>query len=417
MMLKHTIRSFRRRITSNSIASKQVPREKLECVVIGAGIVGIAVARELALRGKEVLVLDSASTFGTSISSRNSQVIHAGIYYPPNSFKSLFCVKGRDLLYKYCSQHGIPHKQTGKLIVATSAYEIPKLYYLKDLAAQNGVHGLRMLEGFEAMKMEPRLQCVKALFSPVSGIVDAHSLMLSLLGEAENYKTTLSYNSTVTGGHLEGNHLHLHVIGRNHLENWDGKSVLHPELILIPELVINSAGLSALQLARKFDGLPSTMIPPAHFARGCYFTLSNTRIPPFQHLIYPIPEDGGLGVHVTLDLDGQVKFGPDVEWIHGIEDISSFLDRYDYTVSAHRVERFYPEIRKYYPNLKTGTLEIGYAGIRPKVSGPGQAPMDFVIQGEDIHGVPGLINLFGIESPGLTSSMAIAEYIASRFLK
>ncbi|XP_048226118.1 L-2-hydroxyglutarate dehydrogenase, mitochondrial isoform X2 [Ricinus communis] len=379
MMLKHTIRSFRRRITSNSIASKQVPREKLECVVIGAGIVGIAVARELALRGKEVLVLDSASTFGTSISSRNSQVIHAGIYYPPNSFKSLFCVKGRDLLYKYCSQHGIPHKQTGKLIVATSAYEIPKLYYLKDLAAQNGVHGLRMLEGFEAMKMEPRLQCVKALFSPVSGIVDAHSLMLSLLGEAENYKTTLSYNSTVTGGHLEG--------------------------------------LSALQLARKFDGLPSTMIPPAHFARGCYFTLSNTRIPPFQHLIYPIPEDGGLGVHVTLDLDGQVKFGPDVEWIHGIEDISSFLDRYDYTVSAHRVERFYPEIRKYYPNLKTGTLEIGYAGIRPKVSGPGQAPMDFVIQGEDIHGVPGLINLFGIESPGLTSSMAIAEYIASRFLK
>ncbi|KDP34649.1 hypothetical protein JCGZ_11962 [Jatropha curcas] len=418
-MLKHTTGNLKRRLStisnSNTLRLKalQVPKEKVECVVIGAGVVGVAVARELSLKGKEVLVLDSAPTFGTSTSSRNSQVIHAGIYYPPNSLKALFCVRGRNLLYSYCSKHGIPHKQTGKLIVATRSSEIPNLYHLMNRAAQNGVDGLRMLEGFEAMKMEPQLQCLKALFSPVSGIIDVHSLMLSLMGEAESHRTTFCYNSTVIAGHLEGNHLHLHVMGSNRLENWDEKFEVHPELILIPKLVVNSAGLSALPLARRFNGLPSNIIPPAYYARGCYFTLSNTSIPPFRHLIYPIPEDGGLGVHVTLDLDGQVKFGPDVDWIDGVDDISSFLDKYDYSVSANRSEIFYPEIRKYYPNLKDGSLELGYAGIRPKISGPGQSPVDFVIQGEEAHGVPGLVNLFGIESPGLTSSMAIAEYVAN----
>ncbi|KAG8645522.1 L-2-hydroxyglutarate dehydrogenase, mitochondrial [Manihot esculenta] len=414
-MLKHTIRSFKRRISS--ISTSSTPREKVDCVVIGAGVVGIAVARELALKGREVFVVDSASTFGAGTSSRNSQVIHAGIYYLPNSLKALFCVRGRNLLYSYCSEHGIPHKQTGKLIVATSPAEIPNLYQLMNRAAQNGVDDLRMLEGFEAMKMEPQLQCLKALFSPVSGIIDVHSLLLSLMGEAESHGATFSYNSTVNSGHLEGNHLQLHIVGSNHLQSWDGQSPLHPELILIPKLVVNSAGLSAVPLARRFNGLNSGMIPPAHYARGCYFTLTNTRVPPFQHLIYPIPEDGGLGVHVTLDLDGQVKFGPDVEWIHGVDDISSFLDKYDYSVSASHAERFYPEIRKYYPSMKDGSLEPGYAGIRPKISGPGRSHIDFLIQGEDSHGVPGLVNLFGIESPGLTSSMAIAEYIAARFLK
>ncbi|KAJ6747700.1 L-2-HYDROXYGLUTARATE DEHYDROGENASE MITOCHONDRIAL [Salix koriyanagi] len=363
------------------------------------------------------MVLDSASTFGTGTSSRNSEVIHAGIYYPPGSLKALFCVRGRELLYKYCYEHGVPCKQTGKLIVATGPLEFSKLNELMNRGTQNGVDSLKMLEGFEAMKMEPELQCKKALLSPVSGIVDSHSLMLSLVGEAENNGTTFSYNSTVIGGHLEGNCLHLHIVESKDLENWNGDYPLQPELVLVPNLVVNSAGLSSLALAKRFHGLDSCIIPPGFFARGCYFTLSSTKVPPFEHLIYPIPEDGGLGVHVTLDLDGQLKFGPDVEWIDSIDDVSSFLNKYDYSVSASRAERFYPEIRKYYPNLKDGSLQPSYSGIRPKISGPRQSPIDFVIQGEDIHGVPGLVNLFGIESPGLTSSMAIAEHIASRFLK
>ncbi|XP_062166027.1 L-2-hydroxyglutarate dehydrogenase, mitochondrial isoform X2 [Alnus glutinosa] len=311
--------------------------ERAECVVIGAGVVGLAVARELTLRGREVLVLDSAPTFGTGTSSRNSEVIHAGIYYHPHSLKAILCVRGREMLYKYCSEHDIPHKQIGKLIVATGTSEIPKLNDLMNHGIRNGVDGLRMIEGSEAKRMEPELQCVKALLSPVSGVVDTHSLMLSLVGEAENYRTTFSYNTTVIGAHIEGNNFCLHVSETKHLENWNGRSLLHPELILIPDLVVNSTGLSAPALAKRFDGLHSGVIPSAYYARGCYFTLSNTRIPPFNHLIYPIPEDGGLGVHVTLDLDGQVKFGPDVEWIEGIDDISGFLNRYSFYIPLFRV--------------------------------------------------------------------------------
>ncbi|KAJ6921517.1 L-2-hydroxyglutarate dehydrogenase [Populus alba x Populus x berolinensis] len=264
--LKQTLQSLKRTATiskaqaiknlSTQIKKEDVPTEKLDCVVIGAGVVGIAIARELASIGREVLVLDSASTFGTGTSSRNSEVIHAGIYYPPDSLK------------------------VGKLIVATGPLEISKLNELMNRGTQNGVDNLKMLEGFEAMKMEPELQCKKALLSPVSGI-----------GEAENNGTTFSYNSTVIGGHLEGNCLHLYIVESKDLENWNGDYPLHPELVLVPKLVVNSAGL-------RF------------FARGCYFTLSSTKVPLFEHLIYPIPEDGGLGVHVTLDLDGQLKFGP-----------------------------------------------------------------------------------------------------------
>ncbi|KAK6124873.1 hypothetical protein DH2020_041384 [Rehmannia glutinosa] len=320
---------------------KSVPIETVDAVVIGAGVVGIAVARELAVKlGREVLVIESGPTFGTGSSSRNSEVIHAGIYYPRNSLKALFCVRGRHLLYKYCKEHDIPHKQIGKLI-----------------------------------------------------------------GEAENHGAVFSYSTTVIGGKYEENRLQLYVSESKTLKNWDGKSPPKPDLILSPRIVVNSAGLGALALSRRFHGLDDGIIPRPYFARGCYFTLSNVKSPPFRHLIYPVPEDGGLGVHVTLDLNGQVRFGPDVEWIDGVDDISSFLNLFDYSVAGDRANRFYPEIRKYYPCLKDGALEPGYAGIRPKLSG--------AMQGEDIHGIQGLINLFGIESPGLTSSMAIAEHVAA----
>ncbi|KAG5583524.1 hypothetical protein H5410_054151 [Solanum commersonii] len=428
---------------SASSILESVPREKVDCLVIGAGIVGIAVAKELSVNhGRQVLVVDSAPIFGTGTSSRNSEVIHAGIYYPTNSLKrrvfqrqsedelkclvtsaclhcaskASFCVRGKELLYKYCKDHEIPHKQIGKLIVAAGLSEVPRLSTLMTRGIQNGVVGLRMMEGYEATTLEPELQCVKALWSPSSGIVDSHSLMLSLVGEAESHGTTFSYNTAVIGGHIEGNQIQIHVSGSNAIANWNGSSELDSELILIPKLIVNSAGLSAPAIAKRMKGLPDGIIPASHYARGCYFTLSNTKCP-FKHLIYPIPEVGGLGVHVTLDLNGQVKFGPDVEWIKGINDISSFLNMFDYSVREDRANQFYPAIRKYYPGLKDGSLEPGYAGIRPKLSGPGEGPTDFVVQGEDVHGICGLVNLFGIESPGLTSSMAIAEHVAAKLLK
>ncbi|XP_020580380.1 L-2-hydroxyglutarate dehydrogenase, mitochondrial isoform X1 [Phalaenopsis equestris] len=393
-----------------------VPTEPADAVVIGAGVVGLAVARELALKGRDVLVVEAASTFGSGTSSRNSEVIHAGIYYPLQSLKAVLCVKGKELLYKYCSDRGIPHKQLGKLIVATRASEISKLEQILKSGTENGIEDLRMMEGSLAMEMEPELHCIKALLSPSSGIVDSHTFMLSLVGEAENLGTAFSYNSVVIGGQVEGNSLHLQISESKDLKNHAGESALQPQLLIIPKLVINSAGLSAIHLAKRFQGLEHRFIPESYFARGCYFTLSNSKSP-FSHLIYPIPEDGGLGVHVTLDLNGQVKFGPDVEWIDDVDDISSYLNRFDYSVNSDRSSRFYSEIRKYFPNLRDGSLEPGYSGIRPKLSGQGQLPSDFVIQGENIHGIPGLVNLFGIESPGLTSSLAIAEYIVSNFYK
>lgn len=390
-----------------------VPLETADAVVIGAGVVGLAVAREFALKGRDVLVVEAASTFGTGTSSRNSEVIHAGIYYPPQSLKAELCVRGRELLYKFCSDRGIPHKQLGKLIVATRASEISKLEQILNRGMENGVEDLRMMEGSLAMEMEPELYCVKALLSPSSGIVDSHAFMLSLVGEAENLGATISYNAVVIGGQVKDNSLHLQISESKDLENCSNKSTFQPQLVIIPKIVINSAGLSAIHLAKRIEGLKHRFIPASYFARGCYFTLSNTKSP-FSHLIYPIPEDGGLGVHVTLDLNGQVKFGPDVEWIDDVDDISSFLNRFDYSVNSNRSSRFYPEIRKYFPNLRDGSLEPGYSGIRPKLSGKGHLPSDFIIQGENIHGIPGLINLFGIESPGLTSSLAIAEYIVSK---
>ncbi|CAM8940672.1 unnamed protein product [Rhodiola kirilowii] len=396
----------------------RAPAERVDCVVIGAGVVGIAVARELASKLKrEIIVIDSSPTFGTATSSRNSEVIHAGIYYPQNSLKATLCVRGRELMYKYCEEHAVPHKRIGKLIVASKASDVPKLMDLMERGRRNGVEDLRMLEAVEAMWLEPELLCAKALLSPVSGIVDSHSLMLSLVGDAERNGATFAYNTVVTSGRVEGEKVHINVSSSKAVESWDGESPLCPDLILVPNLIVNSAGLSAPVVAKRLKGLTKETFPCHYYARGCYFTLSNTKSPPFSHLIYPIPEDGGLGVHVTLDMNGHVKFGPDVEWIDPVDDVSSFLNRFDYSVRADRAEKFYPEVRKYYPNLMDGSLEPGYSGIRPKLSGPNKTPTDFLIQGGDVHGVPGLLNLFGIESPGLTSSLAIAEYIAARLAK
>ncbi|CAH2063930.1 unnamed protein product [Thlaspi arvense] len=391
-----------------SSGAETIAKERVDTVVIGAGVVGLAVARELSIRGREVLILDAASSFGTVTSSRNSEVVHAGIYYPPNSLKAKLCVRGRELLYRYCSEHEIPHRKIGKLIVATGSSEIPKLDLLMHLGTQNRVSGLRMMEGFEAMRMEPHLRCVKALLSPESGILDTHSFMLSLVGQAENSHATFSYNTVVLSGRVEEEKMRLFVAEI-------GSFVA--QLELIPNLVVNSAGLAAQALAKSFHGLDRRFIPSSHYARGCYFTLSGIKSPPFNSLVYPIPEEGGLGVHVTVDLNGLVKFGPDVEWIECKDERSSFLNKFDYRVNPQRAEKFYPEIRKYYPDLKDGSLEPGYSGIRPKLSGPKQPPADFIIQGEETHGVPGLVNLFGIESPGLTSSLAIAEHIANKFLR
>lgn len=420
MKLKKLVRNLvqipsMRRICSLA-AGEGVQKEKTDCVVIGAGVVGIAVARELSLNhGRNVLVIESASTFGTGSSSRNSEVIHGGIYYPPNSLKARFCVRGRRLLYEYCKEHGIPHKQIGKLIVACGHEEVPKLNYLLNRGIENGVEGLKMMEGSEAMSMEPELQCLGALWSPTSGIIDSHSLMLSLMGEAETHGTTFSYNSTVTGAHLEENQINLYISDTKSVKNFDFSSQGYPDITLLPKLVVNAAGLTSTALARRFNGINLGVIPPSYYARGCYFSLSNITVSPFKHLIYPVPEDGGLGVHVTLDLDGNVKFGPDVEWLSDIDDVSSLQNKFDYTVCADRAEKFYPAIRRYYPSLKDTSLQPGYAGIRPKLSGPRDGFYDFMIQGEEFHGIPGLVNLFGIESPGLTSSMAIAEYVATKF--
>jgi L-2-hydroxyglutarate oxidase LhgO len=362
------------------------PFESVDCVVIGAGVVGLAVARALALAGREVIVVEAAEGIGTETSSRNSEVIHAGIYYPKGSLMAETCVAGRRMLYAYCAEHGVPHLNCGKLIVATNQQENDLLASIKGRAEANGVEGMRFLSGAEAMAMEPNLQATSALFSPATGIVDSHSYMLALQGDAESHGAMLAFHSPVERARVTEDGIELEVGGTEPMK-------------LRCRLVINSAGLHAPTLARKFEGLPSDRIPTAYYAKGNYFTLAGRS--PFSRLIYPVPVPGGLGVHITVDLGGQAKFGPDVEWIPGIE----------YSVDPHRADKFYAAVRKYWPALKDGALQPGYAGIRPKIVPPGAPAQDFTIQGPAEHGVAGLINLFGIESPGLTASLALAEKV------
>ena len=359
--------------------------DQVECVVIGAGVVGLAVGRALALGGHEVMVLEAASGIGTGTSSRNSEVIHAGIYYPKDSQKAKLCVRGNRLLYDYCADRGIGHRRCGKMLVATAPEQVAQLQGIKARAELNGVTDLQLLSAEQACAMESELRCSAAIFSPSTGIVDSHALMLSLQGDIENAGGMVVLNSKLERADCTPTGVCLTAT--------DGTQ-------LLAKRVVNAAGLQAPALAAQFAGLAPQHVPRAWFAKGNYFTLAGRA--PFSHLIYPVPQTGGLGVHLTLDLGGQAKFGPDVQWVDSPDDLS---------VDPARGDAFYAAVRKYWPALEDGALIAGYAGIRPKICGPGEADHDFLIQGPSEHGVAGLTNLFGIESPGLTSALAIGEYL------
>ncbi|CAK0783296.1 hypothetical protein CVIRNUC_006495 [Coccomyxa viridis] len=360
-----------------------------DAVVVGAGIVGLAIGRALALTGRKVIVLEAADAIGTFTSSRNSEVVHSGIYYAPGSLKAKLSVDGNlNRLEPYCREHGVPFRRLGKLLVATDESQIGKLRELQENGRKNGVH-LEWLEREEALKIEPHLHCVAALWSPNTAIVDSHRLMSEFQGDIESRGGSVALNSSAVSGGVSGGRLSLDVRDSSTGE------VTH----LAPSILVNTAGLQAQEVAGMLRGLPAEQVPKRYLARGCYFSLSGK--PPFKHLIYPMPEEGGLGAHLTLDLAGQAKFGPDVEWVDSI----------DYTVDPGRAEGFYHTIRRYWPSLPDGALQPSYSGIRPKVSGPGDPNADFRIEGPKQHGIKGLVNLFGIESPGLTASMSIGDYV------
>jgi L-2-hydroxyglutarate oxidase LhgO len=369
--------------------------DHVDCIVAGAGVIGLAIARGMARRGMDTLILEAENAIGTGTSSRNSEVIHAGIYYPAGSLKARFCVAGREKLYRYCEERAVPHARRGKLIVATDAEQEPVLASIRANASACGAGDLTPLTATEARGLEPRLRCTAALLSPATGIIDSHALMLALLGDAEEHGAALSLNTRIVAGRIErveGSRIVLDTVDSTSSERFE----------IATTRFVNAAGLGATALAGSLDGLDPQFVPKLRYAKGNYFSVAGRA--PFSRLVYPVPEPGGLGVHLTLDLYGVARFGPDVEW----------TDQLDYRVDPARGERFYNEIRKYWPDLADGGLQPAYSGIRPKLSGPGEANADFVIQDAAVHGVEGLVNLFGIESPGLTSSLAIADHVAQR---
>ena len=365
-----------------------MPLETVDCIVIGAGVVGLAAARALAQAGREVIILEAADLIGSETSSRNSEVIHAGIYYPQGSLKAQLCVAGKHALYDYCASHGVEHRRCGKLIVATDENQLDTLRSIEQKAINNGVTDLQWQDVGQVAELEPAVRCVAALLSPSTGIIDSHGLMLAYLGDAEDAGAMLALNSPVEGGEITPEGIVLEVGGAEPMS-------------LLARCVINSAGLYAGKLAHSLRGLLAETIPPHYYAKGNYYSLSGRS--PFSRLIYPVPEQAGLGVHVSVDLGGQARFGPDVEWI----------DTINYDVDPRRADVFYAAVRKYWPDLPDGALTPGYAGIRPKLQAPGEPAADFVIQGPEVHGVPNLVNLYGIESPGLTASLAIAERVCA----
>ena len=360
--------------------------EKLDAVVVGGGVVGLAVARALAQSGREVVILEAEDAIGTHTSSRNSEVIHAGIYYPKGSLKARTCVAGKELLYEYCVSHGVPHRRSGKLIVATNEEQLGELENIQKKAHANGVTDVVWMTRAQVVALEPEISCVAGLYSPSTGIIDSHSLMLAYLGDAEERGAMLALKAHLLGAQVT-----------------PGGFVVHSDQMDVAcNILVNSAGLRAPSVAKSIEGYDTRLAPGEYYAKGNYYSL--TRKAPFSRLVYPVPEPGGLGVHVTLDLAGQARFGPDVEWVEKI----------DYHVDPKRSERFYAAIRRYWPGLPDGALSPGYAGIRPKTAGPKAPAPDFEIQGPEVHRIPGLVHLFGIESPGLTASLALAAEVSRR---
>lgn len=373
--------------------------ESVDCAVIGAGAVGLAVARRLAMAGREVVVLEAEGIVGSHTSSRNSEVIHAGIYYPEGSLKARVCVEGRRALYAYCEEHGVPHANVGKLIVATEESETPRLRALMAKAAANGVDDLRYLGRGAVERLEPSVRAVAGLLSPSTGIVDSHRLMLAFEGDAEDAGAAIAFHSPVVRGEAGGAAAGTGAGG-------GGRIVLHvggeAPLDLACRTAVNCAGLFAQDVARSIAGVPAHTVPPCHYAKGNYYSMTGPQ--PFSHLVYPMPGESVLGVHATIDLAGRCRFGPDIEWLEAI----------DYSVDPARAERFYAAVRTYYPELRDGSLQPDYCGIRPKLHGPGEPQPDFMVQGPEAHGVAGLVNLYGIESPGLTASLALADEVVRR---
>lgn len=361
----------------------------IDVIVVGAGVIGLATARELAMTGLSVIVLENADAIGTGTSSRNSEVIHAGLYYPKRSLKAKFCVEGRRRLYDYCESHGVAHRRCGKLIVATSDDEVAVLEGLKAKGEANGCDDLTMISGEEARLLEPALSCVAALVSPSTGIIDSHGYMLALRGDAEDHGAAIALLSPFERAKVHGSGFTVFVGGAEPMS-------------LTCRMLVNASGLYASTIARRIEGLAPQHVPDTRYAKGNYFMLAGRA--PFGRLIYPAPHTHGLGVHLTLDMGGQARFGPDVEWVETI----------DYGVDPRRFEGFVEAVRRYWPAMPDDALVPGYSGIRPKIGHPAAPAADFRIDGPEAHGVPGLVNLFGIESPGLTSSLAIATEVRSR---
>jgi L-2-hydroxyglutarate oxidase LhgO len=366
--------------------------DQVDAIVIGAGVVGLAVARALAQRGRETIVAEAQPAIGQGVSSRNSEVIHAGLYYPTGSLKARLCVRGKQLLYALCASHGVNHRNCGKLVVANSEREAAALRELQDRAVANGVP-VQWLEARQAQALEPGLRCVAALLSPTTGIVDSHGLMLALQGDLEGAGGIVALASPAESAVL-GQEGQPHVIRMA-----DGSEVA-------ASILVNSASLHACALARRFEGIDQQFVPREYFAKGNYYALAGKA--PFSRLIYPAPADAWLGVHLTLDLGGQAKFGPDLEWLDARRP-----DDIDYTVDPRRADGFYAEVRRYWPDLPDGALQPSYSGVRPRIHGPNERAPDFRIDGPPLHGIPGLVNLFGIESPGLTCALAIGELVAT----
>ncbi len=370
-----------RRLTS-------LQQDRIECVVVGAGVVGLATARALAKQGREVVVLEATGVIGSEISSRNSGVIHAGIYYPAGSLKAELCVAGKHALYDFCETFAVEHRRVGKILVATDESQLPLLDEFRALAAGNDVKDLALLSSSDVTALEPEVVCVGALMSPSTGIIDVHDYLLALLGDGERHGVSVAFCSALSSATVSDRGITVEVSGEAGFR-------------LQCDVLINAAGLSAQQVASSIRGMPKACVPPTYYAKGNYFYLTTPS--PFKHLVYPMPTRGSLGVHVSFDTAGRCRFGPDIHWVESLE----------YNVVERRLDEFYTSVRRYWPGLPDDALAPDYTGIRPKLTREGEPAADFVIQTHEDHGIDGLVNLFGIESPGLTASLAIADRVAS----